>query len=504
MRIRSKLLALGFIPILFTGGVSIVGLAILARGALVTQRYVSEFVHREELLLKIERSLGYGGGIHAFKNYVIRREDRYRTKALSRIDEGLYLVALYLKEEGIGEIEKKAMQVLSSTFVDYRSKLEEAMKLISEEKEIDVIDRAVKVDDTEALAAMDQLFVYLEGRRVEEEKYLSEVLFWTLVFLVLTFLGAVSGAYFFGTKVANEIVLSLQRLQIFSKRLSRGNFDATPNGKLTEGENKSEGECEGDEEDEIQGLEDQFKKMSQSLRDVFERLKESNADLEHFASIASHDLQEPVKKIAMFSHLLQLDYGEQLGEGGRRILQKISDNSSYMSGLIHTLLEYSRLGNTEVEFEKVDLMLLVRQVIESFDGEIRARAIQIELRELPQVRGNAVFLKRLIQNLVSNAIKYSRSDHPRVSLFSSSLPNGKWKITVQDNGIGFDESMIPKILKPFGRAHSTQDYEGVGIGLAACRRILAAHDSQFEIESSEGEGASFSFVLAGAQTSSVS
>jgi PAS domain S-box-containing protein len=234
-----------------------------------------------------------------------------------------------------------------------------------------------------------------------------------------------------------------------------------------------------------------------------------NQNLEQFAYVASHDLQEPLRKINMFSALLQDKYANELNETGVRNLGIIRNAATRMTALIQDLLAFSRVSRQDHLFEKVDLRQTLEQVIADLDVLIQQKGASIEYDQLCSVKAIPLHMTQLFQNLLSNALKFSKVDVPPVITLTSrmmdpqevaehpQLQNGTayFEIKVQDNGIGFAPTYARKIFVIFQRLHGRGEYEGSGIGLALCQKIVIAHNGIIYAESAEKEGATFTVIL---------
>jgi light-regulated signal transduction histidine kinase (bacteriophytochrome) len=228
-------------------------------------------------------------------------------------------------------------------------------------------------------------------------------------------------------------------------------------------------------------------------------LERSNADLEQFAYVASHDLQEPLRKISSYGELLQDRYGNALDDRGRRYATYMVDGVRRLQELIRALLEYSRLNRPGEPFAPVQLDDVLDRVLNDMDVTIReARAI-IRRKTLPVVWGSAVEIGQVFQNLVSNAVKF-RGQRPLQIEVSAEKRGSDWVIRVADNGIGIEPEYREKIFAVFQRLHSRSEIPGAGIGLAICKKIAERHGGQIWVESVAGIGSTFCFTLASPPT----
>ncbi len=226
-----------------------------------------------------------------------------------------------------------------------------------------------------------------------------------------------------------------------------------------------------------------------------EALRAKNSELEQFAFIASHDLQEPVRTITSFSNLLRSRYASVLDERGLKSLEFIEQSSERMSALIQGLLEYSRIGK-EAEPERTDLAQLVASALEDLGSQIAESDATIEVGELPTMTVYAVGIRLLFQNLVGNAIKFRHPDRPaRIEIRAQPDPEGGWRFEVSDNGIGIAPEHRERIFLIFQKLHGRDEYAGTGIGLAHCRKVVELHGGVIWVEQGRSEGTRFCFRL---------
>jgi len=231
------------------------------------------------------------------------------------------------------------------------------------------------------------------------------------------------------------------------------------------------------------------------LQEQAEELTRSNAELEQFAYVASHDLQEPLRKISSFCQLLQQRYGGQLDERADQYIHFAVDGAKRMQSLINDLLAFSRVGRLGGELEPTSLAHALDRGLENLSTAIEVSGATVEAADLPEVVGDPNLLAALFQNLVGNAIKFQRpgvAPHVRVT---ASRSDGQVEVAVSDNGIGIDEEYAERIFVIFQRLHGRDAYEGTGIGLALCRKIVEHHGGRIWVDTSVGEGASIRFTL---------
>lgn len=226
-----------------------------------------------------------------------------------------------------------------------------------------------------------------------------------------------------------------------------------------------------------------------------QELRRRNAELDEFTYVASHDLQEPLRKLIAFSSLLPRDSGHDLPEKARTDLEFIADAAQRMQSLIQDLLTLSRTGKSAMKHERVSLSACVDRALEALAAPIEETGAEISRDELPDAVGDASMLTQLYQNLIGNALKFSaRVRRPMVHL-TAEQDNGQWILGVQDNGIGIEPEHTEQIFAPFKRLHGRDEYVGTGIGLAICRKAVERHGGRIWVESEPDRGAHFKFTL---------
>ncbi len=243
-----------------------------------------------------------------------------------------------------------------------------------------------------------------------------------------------------------------------------------------------------------------LKKNNEELeRRVLERTSEllqTNKELEQFTYIASHDLQEPLRKIVIFTDRLKENQEKELSPAGVDYLDRIHKAGLRMKTVIEDLLAFSKIGASKnAVFENVDLQETLREVLSDLEIRIQQEKAKIEISDMPRVVGNRPQIRHLFQNLILNSIKFSKKgEDPHVVIDSTS--NHKFvDIYVKDNGIGFDEKYADRIFQPFQRLHSRHEYEGSGIGLSICQKIVNQHGGRISAHSKLGEGSIFTVQL---------
>lgn len=234
--------------------------------------------------------------------------------------------------------------------------------------------------------------------------------------------------------------------------------------------------------------------LIQDLSAANEKLRSSNAALEEYARVASHDLQEPLRKIESFSQVLIEDYGANLNDEARSYLDIVTDAARRMRRLIRDVLAFSRAGTSEQPLAAVNLNQVMEVVKDNLSERIQEKGAGVTVQSLPKVYADETQMVQVFQNLVGNGLKFNDKPRPTVEVFAEEQPI-EWKIFVKDNGIGMSESESHNIFAPFKRLHSRDEYEGTGIGLAICRRIVTRHGGSIGVESAPNVGSTFWLTL---------
>ena len=246
---------------------------------------------------------------------------------------------------------------------------------------------------------------------------------------------------------------------------------------------------------ERKAQESQLKLLNAELISKAQKLMSSNNELERFAYVASHDLQEPLRNISGSLQLLKLKYQDQLDERAQEFINYSIDSSKRMKELIIDLLEFSRVDNKNLEIQSFLLNEVLEEVLTTLKPDIKQEQAVIEVSNLPVINGIKTQIVQLFQNLLGNALKYKNKDrNPYIKIESIENQN-EWKITVTDNGMGIDNRYYDKIFLIFQRLHKKTEYHGTGIGLAICKKIVENHGGTIGVTSEIGKGSCFYFTL---------
>ena len=235
--------------------------------------------------------------------------------------------------------------------------------------------------------------------------------------------------------------------------------------------------------------------LEQSRDEVAARtaeLERSNAELDQFAAVTSHDLKEPLQTVTVFAGLLDRDYRDRLDDSGKTFLDSILAGTDRMRTLIRDLLEYSRVGHGELQCEEVPADEMLERARDNLAARIAEKGASLTSDPLPTVSADAKQLSQVFQNLLSNALKFSDDEAPEVHVSANLFP-GEWRFSVRDNGIGIDPSQAERIFQPFARLGAAK--EGTGIGLAICQKIVEHHGGRIWLDTGARDGTTFRFTL---------
>lgn len=224
-----------------------------------------------------------------------------------------------------------------------------------------------------------------------------------------------------------------------------------------------------------------------------EELQRSNYELENFASIASHDLKEPLKKIIAYAERLEESTRGQISSKDEKSILKINESAAHLLELIDGLLEFARVSTRAKPFESINLNLIIKAVLSDLEEQISEAGAYINTQELPTVHADKIQMHQLFQNLIANAIKFRQEESvPVINIRKKLLDGGIWQISIEDNGIGFENKHTDKIFKQFYRVNQQS---GSGIGLSVCERIIKRHGGEISASSQKDKGSIFTFTL---------
>jgi len=237
------------------------------------------------------------------------------------------------------------------------------------------------------------------------------------------------------------------------------------------------------------------KKAEQKLQEFNHELKRSNKDLEQFAYVASHDLKEPLRVIAGFSNLLEKSNKDKNNKKELKYIDYINDGIDRMTNLINSLLTYSRVGQKDTLYETFDLQELIQGKVTDLSQLIEDKNALVKIGKLPKIVGQKEQIGMVFYNLINNAIKFNTKKQPTVLVKQEEGDNTYWKFSVKDNGIGIEPQYEEQIFGIFKRLHNKNEFEGTGIGLSVCQKIIFRHRGKIWLESELGKGTTFFFTI---------
>jgi light-regulated signal transduction histidine kinase (bacteriophytochrome) len=236
------------------------------------------------------------------------------------------------------------------------------------------------------------------------------------------------------------------------------------------------------------------KRAEEELQRTLEELKSSNAELEEFAYVASHDLQEPLRGIAGLAQLLQRRYQGQLDSRADEYIDHIVDGTQRMQTLINDLLAYSRIGRRGEALQLTEADAALKAALKNLNAAIHEFGAAVTSESLPKVKADATQLTQLFQNLIGNALKFRGERPPQIHIGVVDAGDF-WQFSVRDNGIGIEPQYFERIFQVFQRLHTRREYKGTGIGLAICKKIIDRHGGRIWVESEKAQGSMFYFTL---------
>ena len=318
----------------------------------------------------------------------------------------------------------------------------------------------------------------------------------TLIILIIAFLSSL-----YGSRILSKPILELRDAAL---QISKGKLDIN---------------LETNSKDEIGELARAFNQMAINLskertgrtlaeaneakiKEIADKLKRSNSELQEFAFIASHDLQEPLRKVTGFGSRLKEKYSDTVDERGRDYIDRMMNAASRMQALIDGLLDYSRVTTKAKAFTQVNLSTIAQEVLSDLEVRIDQTGAKIEVDNLPTIDADELQMRQLFQNLLGNALKFHKTgEKPSIKISSETTSSGhtqhneKCKIIIEDQGIGFDNKHSNRIFEVFQRLHGRNEYQGTGIGLSVCKKIVGRHNGNISVKSASGKGSVFTVTL---------
>ncbi len=245
---------------------------------------------------------------------------------------------------------------------------------------------------------------------------------------------------------------------------------------------------------ELEVAETERKRAEEELHKKKAELEEINKELENYTYTISHDLKEPLRSLQAFSSFLVEDYGDQLDEEGKDYLERLHKASARMGDLIEDLLKLSRIGREKIEFKRVDLNELLREVKNELAARLEEKKAELRIESFPTIKCQRTLMGELFKNLISNGVKFNESERPVVEVKCEERRD-EYLFSVKDNGIGIEERYLKKIFGIFERLNPLEKYKGTGAGLTICKKIVEEYGGKIWAESEVGKGSNFYFTI---------
>ncbi|MGX9889267.1 sensor histidine kinase [Streptomyces sp. NPDC002276] len=429
--------------------------------------------------------------------YTSGKQDEARSAARLREqlrDRPRLLADLRAVERGAADWRRTYAEPLAAAVTPGRPHAVDQTTLDSGKRQFDRLRALWATQNTELARAVKQGRAHLAHQRTVRDTVLS---------------GMVAAFLLTGVALAVLVRLlvtrPLEALSTASERVAAGDFGHRITGDGPADLTAVAGAVEGmrrrivAELDASHEKEEELGRQADELDAQAVELRRSNAELEQFAYVASHDLQEPLRKVASFCQLLEKRYGDQLDERGLQYIDFAVDGAKRMQVLINDLLTFSRVGRLDDTREQVGLDQALDKALRNLAAAVEESEARIDRPEtLPETVGDPTLLTMLWQNLVGNALKFrhpGRAPHVSVTCETDPETPGMWRLSVTDNGIGIPEEFTDKVFVIFQRLHSRDAYGGTGIGLALCKKIVEHHGGRIWIDSTVGEGTRLCFTL---------
>lgn len=483
MKITKKLLIITLLPIILLILSEVISFYHLKKSNDETVEFLNNIIERQNKISNIHSLLGYGRGIHAFKNYVLRGNSEYLLTADLTLKEALKEIDSYLLLRPLSLTEKSTLDTLKKTVSIYLSKLPEVTKLRNEGKSIQEIDYSVRIDDTQTiqeLGNLDRFYTELRSKEAEEidNNFQSLLKFIFICYFIIIIL-----SYLLTSKISFELARSISSLMEQSKQISLFNF------------NSKEVHFTGNGSDELQELEIKMRNMGNTIQDAFIKLEKSNKELENYAFVTTHNIKSPLKKVSSFIEIINQDLKDKKYDKVEVYSEKIYKLVSKMNSNINSLLEYALLSHKDFEFQEVDINKIISASEEILSQEINLNNCQILKSNIPPVQGNESLLTTLFNNLITHSIKYKKENVPLSLTINYELNQSRCRIKFSDNGQGFDNEELYAIIEPYNQINFFPKVNGVGLALANCKKIIEQHKSTFIFNSEKGVGTTFEFEL---------
>lgn len=365
-----------------------------------------------------------------------------------------------------------ALQEVAAFWEEYKRHITQVTKEAPLSERREALDR-IDIEMPPLLEKMDAVTFTLDRQSTGAVERYRQVRFYLLV--IFTIVGLLLTA-----EIIRAFWRPMNRLLAAIDKVAEGDLDL---------------ELRMERDDEFARVADSFNQMTRNLKRSRKDLEKVNKELEDFTYTVSHDLKEPLRSIASFSHFVQEDYKDKLDDEGRDYLDRIIKASGRMKHLIDDLLTLSRVGRIRNPFAHVPSVDIINEVLFSLSRRLEEKNAEVKVQDnLPEIYCDRILLHQVFLNLLSNAVKFGDKEHPVIEIGCDTSP-GEYRFHVGDNGIGIDERYHEKIFEIFERLNRKEDYEGTGAGLTIVKKVIEEHHGKVWVESSLNEGSTFYFTI---------
>ncbi len=480
--LRNKLIFISIVPLLSVLLSSFIFMHSTDNIRKASKRYTREYIEKTEILNNLMTSIGYGGAIHNFKNFVIRGSEKYQTGAREKFNKSLLLIQKYKNNFNISDDELIWLDEIKNTILEYFDHIDNIEKLKDQKRLVKEIDKKVKVDDTDAIKSITNIQTYIkkikltsEERLNKEFKNATRIL---LIILATTVFITILLTFFF----YKNIHISYRALINITKNIKNEIYSV----------NRSE--LHNINNVEMKTIADELINMSEQVKSNKEKLKKRNKDLEEFAFIASHDLQEPIKKVSNYLGLIELECNSKDNSTVSKYFKSAYSSLNSMINLINSLINYNMLDNKEYDFNEVHLSSLVDDIKNKLIIETNKNIVIHFDKEL-MIKGNKLLLTQCFYHLIKNSTLYNNEPNIEIDLSIEKHDTNRCLITYSDNSYGYHKKDIPIVTKVFGRLKKRGEQDSQGMGIPLIKKILQIHGTDLQIKVNQENKIIYEFIL---------
>lgn len=435
-----------------------------------TQELINEIVVKRDLLSSIYQSSGYGGAIHHFKNLVLRKDLQYLGPAEESYRNAVKYADEYLNLENLEAGEREAVSAIRDGLKEYQQNIEKVQILINTGKTVAEIDKVVRQDDRRVMEAEKTLHRILDQRQRSYIEDFERAELGIFILLSVLFSVVFVTATILTRTVQSRIQRTIEGAVRMARQVASGNYSPVVEEGLRH---------------DFSSLFSDIQSMAESIQKKVEQLQDQNTDLQRFAFIAAHNLQEPLNKIVAYGDLLLEDEKQQLSSHACVEIKKIINSGEKLRSLVKDLLYFVEVVNAERPLSVVSLNVVLDDVLQkSLKSELEAVGAIIEKTDLPSIQGSPKHFEIVFRNIVKNSIMFRSEQRPcKIKISCDKISNSNFNFCFEDNGVGFDQRLASRLGEPFVRLNNEVNFIGNGTGLAICDRILRLYDSHLRFSS---------------------